>query len=459
MARHRNRNRNRGTPAIQQIANTLSDSGVRQRLAAAISGGNDYADTLHNVYVDYGYPETVTFENAWNMYRRFGIAKNIVELPVDVTWMDVPNITGSAPFEAALAKLIPRIKLWHRLRGLDMRQRVGRYAGLFMRVRDNQHPDKLIGPLPGEGALIQIIPIYEGQLMVTETDNDPMSDTYGQPAMYQYQTGGIGSRDEKAGASFAIHPSRLIMAAEGADDGGIYGISSLEAPYNSLMDLRKIIGAGGEGYYKNAAQSVIFSLEDSSNAVANAPLLEKFNEQYNDFVRNRFTRGMWTPGLKPNVIDASLPPPKDFFDAALNDVAAASKIPATILIGQQTGRLASDEDSKSFLAGINSRRENFVTEIIQRTIDWFIVNRILPASKYEIEWTDLLANSDQDRLNLASKMSTVNRDQFLSGGESPFTSREIRETAGFSVEVEPEFVDPELDEENDDVEPLPGDET
>jgi hypothetical protein len=445
MARSR---RKSSTDRMQQIANALADAGVRQRLAAAISGGNDYADTLHNVYIDYGYPETVTFENAWNMYRRFGIARNIVELPVDVTWMDIPVITGSSQFDAALERLIPRIKLWHRLRGLDMRQRVGRYAGLFMRVRDNLHPDKPIGPLPGEGALIQIIPIYEGQLTVTDTDQDPLSDSYGQPSMYQYQSGGIGSRDERAGASFSIHPSRLIMAAEGADDGGIYGISSLEAPYNSLMDLRKIIGAGGEGYYKNAAQSIVFSLEDASNAVANAPLLEKFNDQYNDFVRNRFTRGMWTPGLKPNVIQASLPDPKEFFSAALNDVAAAAKIPATILVGQQTGRLASTEDAKSFLAGINSRRENFVTEVIQRTLDWLIVNRILPSSEYEIEWTDLLANSDQDRLSLASKMSTVNRDQFLSGGESPFTSREIRETAGFSIEVEPEFADdPELDEE------------
>jgi hypothetical protein len=322
------------------------------------------------------------------------------------------------------------------VKGLDNRQRVGRYAGLFMRVRDNKQPQEPIeGKLGGLGALVQMIPLYEGQLTVLETENDPTADNYGQPTMYQFNGGAAGNRNEKIRDSFNIHPSRIIVAAEDSDNGSIQGVSSLESPFNSLMDLRKIIGAGGEGFYRNAAQSVVFSLKDASTAKANEKLLGKFNDQYDDFSRNRMRRSMWTPGLEPNVLDSTLVPPKEFFMNALNDVAAGVKIPATILIGQQTGRLASSEDGRQFLSIVNSRRENFMTEVVTDVVDWLIEFGILPASQFTVEWDDLLARGDDEKLDNADKMASINEKQFKSGGGIPFTEDEVREAAGFEVEL------------------------
>ena len=69
---------------LEPVENAGSmDTGLRARIASMISGGYDWADTLHNIYLDFGYPENLDFNNYWNMYRRFGIAKNVVELPVD----------------------------------------------------------------------------------------------------------------------------------------------------------------------------------------------------------------------------------------------------------------------------------------------------------------------------------------------------------------------------------------
>jgi len=64
-------------PVDKLIANATSDETIRGRLASAISGGYDNADTMHNIFTDFGYPETVAFDHNWNMYRRFGIAKNV----------------------------------------------------------------------------------------------------------------------------------------------------------------------------------------------------------------------------------------------------------------------------------------------------------------------------------------------------------------------------------------------
>jgi len=206
-----------------------TDTGLRGRMAAAMSGGYDGADTLHNVYLDYGYPESLEFGNFWNMYRRFGIAKNVVELPVDTGWSTPPTIESGDKFTNELAKLEARIPLWVRLKGLDLRQRVGRYGGLYMRVKDGKNPEEPIdGTLPGEAALFDIIPLYESQLEVTESDSDPMSETFGAPIMFQYQGSVEGNRNENTQTTIKIHASRVVIAAEGADDGSIYGIPALE---------------------------------------------------------------------------------------------------------------------------------------------------------------------------------------------------------------------------------------
>lgn len=437
----------------KQLQPNATDDNLRQRIAAAVSGGYDWADTLHNIYLDYGYPQSLDFFNYWNMYRRFGIAKNAVELPVDTCWMNTPEIEAPEAFMREFDKLVKQVRFWDRMKGLDKRQRVGRYAGLFMRVRDGKRPEQPIeGGLNGIGSLVQIVPMYEGQLKVLETDTDPMSDGYGMPTMYQFNGGGSGDRNERDANAFSIHPSRLVMTAEDADTGDIYGVSCLEAPYNSLLDLRKIIGGGGEGFYKNAAQSIVFDLTDPASAKANASILDKFNDHANDFMQNRARRSLWTPGMKANTLASNLMSPKEFFNTALNDVAAATKIPATILVGQQTGRLASSEDSRHFLSMANSRCENYLTEMVSDVLDWLMAYGVLPRADIEVEWDDLMALSDEQRLTNATNMATTNESQFKSGGEIPFSADEIREAAGYEKredmdELSDETLPPELDDD------------
>lgn len=426
-----------GLTEIQLLINNLND--VRSRISAAVGGGYDFADTLHNIYLDFGYPQVLDFFNYWNMYRRFGIAKNVCDLPVDITWMRTPAIESSDQFKREFERLSDQLSFWTRLHATDRRQRVGRYAGIFMRIRDGKTPEQPIeSKLNGIGSIMQMVPLYEGQLNVLEVDNDPLSESYGLPKMYQFNSGSVGSRNDKVANSFSIHPDRIVIISEDADNGGIYGISALEACYNSLMDLRKILGGGGEGFYKNAAQSMIFNLQDATTAKANEALLAKFTENYDEFAHNRFRRALWTPGMDAKALESELVNPKDFFFNSLYDVAASSKIPATVLIGQQTGRLASSEDSRSFLSTINSRCENFGSQCVAAVIDWFIEWGVLPFAEYMIEWDDLLALSQNEQLDNAQKMASINDAQFKSGGTVPFEGSEIRETAGFDPVEEPE---------------------
>ena len=445
-------NKNQVAAIIGELMANSSDD-LRTRLSRGISGGYDDADTLHNIFADFGYPEDLDFSHFWNMYRRFGIAKNIIELSPDTCWMDAPKVNGSEKFNNDLQALIKDQKLWVRMKGLDNRQRVGRYAGMFMRVRDGLAPNEPIqeGSLTGLGSLVQMIPLYESQIEVVDTNDDVMSDDYDQPTMYQFVGSAEGSRKD-TGASFEIHPSRLVIASEGADDGSIYGIPALEGCYNSLMDLRKIMGAGGEGFYKNASKDVIFELDKDANAAMLGPLLKDFSAEYDEWAANRMRRSLMAPGMKANTLDSNLANPKEYFFNSLYDIAACTKIAATIIIGQQTGRLASSEDSKAFMLMMKSRQENFLNEVIRNVIDWLIKFGILPFSEYEIEWPDLLAPGDEARLLNAKEMATINETQFRSGQGVVFEPEEIKAAAGFDVEddlpVPDETIPPEYEKEN-----------
>ena len=434
--------------------NASQQQAVRSQIAAALSGGYDFADTLHNVYLDYGYPSTITFTQHWNMYRRFGIATRGVELYPVQTWLAPPVVTGGGQFESELAQLVKQRKLWRRLRGLDVRQRVGRYAGLFMRVRDGKQPhEPIAGTLGGVDSVVEMVPLYESQLKVTTTETNPAAENFDQPTMYQYSGSAPGNRNEHAAQSFEIHPDRVIVAAEGADNGSIYGVPVLESVYNSLMDLRKILGAGGEGFYKNAAQNVVFNLQDPSTAKANASLLQDFNNNYDDFAANRQRRAMWTPGLEAKTLESSLVNPKDFAMNSLMDVSSGFNTPLSLLIGNQEGRLAGDQDTKGFLRQVQARREDFGEELVVSVIEWFQRFGVLPAAEFAVEWPDATEASDEERLANADKMADTNQKQYLSGGEPVYSAEEIREQGGFDpYEVEGTLPDETLDdEEGDDI--------
>jgi hypothetical protein len=433
-------------------ANSGQDTRLRSQLASAVSGGYDYADTLHNIYLDYGYPIQLQFSNFWNMYRRFGVAARVVTLYPNQTWLDDPIIESSnAAFVHGVETLHRTRGLWRRLKGLDTRQRVGRYAGLFMRVRDNLAPDQPIaGKLAGLATLVDMVPLYESQLTVLETHDNVLNDDYGQPKMYQFTSGAAGDRNDKTQDSFNIHPSRVVIAAEGSDNGGIYGVPALESIYNSLMDLRKVLGGGGEGFYKNSSQNIVFNVQDPENVSAhNAALLKEFNEQYDDFAQNRQRRAMWTPGMDSKTLESSLMSPEHFANTSLLDISAGAGIPLALLVGKQEGRLAGDQDTKAFLGLVQARREDFATDMVTATLDWCSRWGVLPAAEYDVAFPDALSPSDDEKLANADKMADINQKIFLSGGSVAFTGEEIREQAGFEATADADLPPP--DENLDDV--------
>ncbi len=430
--------------------------------------GGYFTNTKHqNYYNDYGYPESLTFENYYQMYDRFGIANAIVKRPVERVWLDYPSLQEIQPEdrngkpETQLEELVRRkfedLQFWTRLKEADEYSRVGDYSGIIFRFADNKLFHEPAGRVPGGlDGLVEVIPVFEGQLRVSAWDTDMKSPTYGKPKMYNFNEAEIpqeGMNDYKFRA-FEVHPSRVHIWSK---TGSVHHESCLKAPFNDLVTMEKIIGAGGEGFWKNAKDSLILNMDKDASPERLAAMLgvdttEEIGDALDEVVKDwqeGFDQVLALQGMDSKFRNVSLPDPEKFFLNALNSACAAANIPAKVLIGSQSGERASTEDSKEWNQTCQARRVNYVKPNVHRIIRHFELVGILPNRDWCIDWTDLTESSLEEKITRAVQMADVN-NKLMGTGERVFTGDEIREVIGYEPLTEDsgfEDVEPEDEEE------------
>ena len=250
-------------------ANTRGGGNRSSNFGYRLTGGYHAADLKRDVWTVAGYPAHVDFSMHWNMQARFGIAKAGIHLLPNKCWQTHPIISDGeydadrdlTPFEKDVETLVKKFDLFARLKGMDWRNRIGRYAGIIPIVKETvaggkPDPTKPSSTIGGIAALIKIVPVPESQIDVTDvgTNSDISSENYGMPSYYNFRNNVAGDRNPIDNNEIQLDPSRVFIFAEGADDGSIFGIPANEAGYNSLMDMEKICVAGSEGLFKNSKQ-------------------------------------------------------------------------------------------------------------------------------------------------------------------------------------------------------------
>ncbi|MBZ3690998.1 anti-CBASS protein Acb1 family protein [Phyllobacterium calauticae] len=444
--------------AIQMVANALS-----RRLDTMFPGF--FAQTKHNHYADFGFPVTLAFQQLYDMYLRNGIAHAGVDKTILKTWQDSPflleyerdgsehsnaddgagskkgsgkqsKLAAETTLEKQIRQRFDDLRLWQNLAEADRRSMVGRYAGIIMRFADDKRFAEPVDHVPGGlDGLVEVIPAWEGQLSVHEWDTDEMSETYGQPKMFQFneasvQTGQANYRN------FQLHPDRVIVWSK---DGTVNCRSMLEPGYNDLMTLEKISGAGGEGFWKNAKSSPVLQvapearIEDMAKAmgISADEIADKMDEQVSDWQKG-FDRMLMLQGMEAKTLGITLPSPEHFFAIALQSFAASVPIPMKVLVGSQTGQRASTEDNDEWARTNMSRRTSQVMPNTMAFVQRLERVGILPEKDWYLDWTDLTESSPGEKIDRANKMADTN--QKMSGsGELIFTPEEIRAT----VDMEP----------------------
>ncbi|CAK6492599.1 hypothetical protein PANNVG_01643 [Pantoea sp. Nvir] len=170
---------------------------------------------------------------------------------------------------------------------------VDRYSALLIQLRDSGRwsgpANKTVIGRTADKALVKLIPVWESQLDVSEWDNDPDSESFGQPKMYCFTELLVEGQQGGAPAQqISIHSDRVIILAEGADDGLITsGVPLLRPGYNKLLVIEKVSGGSSEGFLKNASRQLNFAFSEKTDfralaaalGVADGDLADALNEQ------------------------------------------------------------------------------------------------------------------------------------------------------------------------------------
>jgi hypothetical protein len=137
-------------------------------------------------------------------------------------------------------------------------------------------------------------------------------------------------------------------------------------------------------------------------------------------------------GGEATTLQTTVHDPEGAFMLAANLFAASVQLPFTILFGQQTGRMASDEDRADYAERCQSRQANELTPMITELITRLQAAGIVDAGEFEVEWEDLAGATEDQKVERLSKMAAAMRDAFEAGLTEPlFDANELRAVVDF----------------------------
>ncbi|KJN24919.1 anti-CBASS protein Acb1 family protein [Enterobacter sichuanensis] len=420
------------TLAVNHALNDARMARARMGLMAPAMGLDN---KRHSAWCEYGFPEQVTYENLYALYRRGGISHGAVEKLVGKCWQTNPEIiegddADESKDETIWEKNTKKVftkRLWRAFAEADRRRLVGRYAGILLHINDSRAWDQ---PVVRGKSLKKVTIAWAGSLTVSEWVTDQKSADYGQPKQWKYveslPNGGANQR--------FVHPDRVFILGDYSNDA----IGFLEPGYNACVSLEKVEGGSGESFLKNAARqlNVNFEKEIDFNNLASLygvsidELQDKFNE-----VAGEMNRGndvlMTTQGATVAPLVTAVADPSATYNVNLQTFAASVDIPVKVLVGMQTGERASTEDQKYFNARCQSRRGDLSFEIEDFSDKLIDLNIIDAVSEKTVIWDDLNEQTGTEKLANAKTMAEINQT-FQGSGENPaFSREEIRTAAGY----------------------------
>jgi len=389
-----------GYPTWDQIRVFASALVSRAKFAAELGqhfGGD------RNIYNALGYQTTITYEDYATRYLRQDMAKAIINRPVKDTWRGEVNIIendveGESQLEEQWKELDSKLKLKSAFVRLDKLAGLGEYAVLLLGLNDVAEPkDWKESVRKGKLELLYVKPVAKGSVEVHEYDKEANSKRYGLPNIYsvRLKQGGTDKED-----ILRVHYSRVVHVVDEMLEDEIEGVPRLQAVFNRLMDLEKLVGGDAEMFWRGARPGYHGDVKEGFKLTEEMKdaLREQFDEYEHNLRRFITAQGMDFKDLAQQISD-----PKNHVDIQVQMISAVTGIPKRILMGSERGELASSQDRDEWLSFIQARREEYAEpRIIRPFVDVCIELKILPAPKgeYQVEWPDLFALSEKERVEI-----------------------------------------------------------
>lgn len=400
---------------LNALSVALSRYNLSNHMGITYQGKRDLFKTL-------GYKENLTYDDYYHMWKRGDVAKILIDKIPKKCWSNPPIITdtedGISVFHNEVSDLFKKYKIINLMLRADKLMRMGKYSVLFMgfsgtginQLRSEVQPSKDL-------ELLYITPFSCKVAKIHTLVSDPMDERYGKPLYYEidfqttYQPDGllgtettqqVGSKLTKQVNSVLVHHSRIIHLTEDVLENEIEGTPVLEAIFNRLDDIQKILGGSAEMFWRNAAPGKVASTKE--NATIDPQTAEDLKQQFDEY-ENHLRRWLTVEGVDVKSLETYMTSPRDFMEVQMNIIAIVTGIPKRILMGSERGELASSQDQDSFNNLIHERAEEicspvFVRQFIDRLIDFEILSKPIQ-NEYMIVWPKQTALGAKDKSEIA----------------------------------------------------------
>jgi len=389
------------TAKIKELNKLIQNtSGVISKRAELSARAGQQFGMDRNIYKTLGYKRDPGFDDYWSYYKRHDISNAIITKPVSTTWRNRPIISevgkneGESDFVKLWEKLVKRLRVYHYLERVDRLTGVGKYGVLFIGAAGNDTPDKPIEKLSGPESILYLSAYSEGTATIKTTDDKANSPRFGLPEIYELRTVTSGKT-----ITIPVHWSRVLHIAENIDEGQIYGTPRLEAVFNRIFDLEKVVGGAAETFWKVADRGLMakvdkdFTLKDG----AAEEIEDQIEEYIHDLRRFLFMEGVEVKSLEGEEVD-----PKNAFDVIMSVISGQTGIPKRILLGSERGELSSTTDQESWFGLIGERQVHYAEPVLLRAfIDWTFDHGIFKLVEYETEWPSLYEVDPKEKAETA----------------------------------------------------------
>ena len=389
---------------IQNYSELVQRMTLARLLGTSYNGDRDLYDIL-------GYSKDITTEQYKLKYKRQDIAKAIIERPVKATWRGSLSVLEShdaeeTEFEKKWKELESKLSLRRNFGRLDRLVGLSRYAVLLVCFSDVISIEAWAVPLPATGALdiIYIKPIGDTGASVLSWETNSASSRYGLPLTYTVQ---IEGKDKQGGISIVVHYSRVLHVVEDPVESEVFGTPRLEAVFNRLEDLEKIVGGSAEMYWRGARPGYQGKIDEGYTITPKQT--EELKAQISEYEHN-LRRIFVNQGVDLKALEAQVSDPKSHVDVQIEMISAATNIPRRILTGSERGELASSQDKEHWLEFISDRREEFAEpQIVRPFIELCQKVKLLPETPegYSVQWANLFSVTEQDSANLGKTRATA----------------------------------------------------
>jgi hypothetical protein len=375
--------------------------------------GTDTFSGNRDVYSALGYPKEINATDYWNRYTRQDLAKAIIDRPVKASWKGTIEVIEntekeSTPFEKEWEELYSRLKLKSVFIRADKLTGLGRYSIILLGLNDTKSLEDFRKPVSKKVGLklMYVKPLSEQSATISELEKNPNSERFGLPLYYD-----IKVTEEAAGiftgTSLKVHYTRIIHLVEDLMESEYLGTPRLQAVYNRLIDLEKIVGGDAEMFWRGARPGYTGTVDKDYQMTTKA--FDELQKELDDF-ENNLRRILVNEGVTYKALAQQIADPSSHVDVQIALTCAVTEIPKRILMGSERGELSSAQDKQEWISYVTSRREEKNEPMILRpAIDKFIEIGLLPQPKdpYIVVWDKLFSLSDSEKVTMGRERATA----------------------------------------------------